>query len=191
MKPRFFTSQAAFRKWLDANHDRADELLVGLRKVGAGKAGLTYKQALDEALCFGWIDGVRRTIDDESYSIRFTPRRARSIWSQVNIRRMNELIAAGVVKPEGLRAFEGRDETRTKLYSYENRTRGLDVEYERQFRANAKAWKYFEAQPPWYRRTSSWWVMSAKKEETRARRLATLIDVSAKGEWIAILNRPK
>jgi uncharacterized protein YdeI (YjbR/CyaY-like superfamily) len=191
MKPRFFASKAAFRKWLDANHDRADELLVGLRKVGARKVGLTYKQALDEALCFGWIDGVRRTIDDESYSIRFTPRRARSIWSQVNIRRMNELIAAGVVKPEGLRAFEGRDETRTKLYSYENRTRGLDVEYEQQFRANANAWKYFEAQPPWYRRTSSWWVMSAKKEETRSRRFATLIDVSAKGEWIAVLKRPK
>jgi uncharacterized protein YdeI (YjbR/CyaY-like superfamily) len=190
MKPRFFASQAAFRKWLDANHNRADELLVGLRKVGTGKVGLTYKQAVDEALCVGWIDGVRRTIDDESYSIRFTPRRARSIWSQVNIRRMNELIAAGVVNPEGLRAFESRDEARTKLYSYENRTRGLDVEYEQQFRANAKAWKYFEAQPPWYRRTSSWWVMSAKKEETRARRLATLIDVSANGEWIALLKRP-
>jgi len=189
MKPRFFASQAAFRKWLDANHDRADELLVGLRKVGTGKVGLTYKQSVDEALCAGWIDGVRRSIDDESYSIRFTPRRARSIWSAVNIRRMHELIALDLVKPEGMRAFEARDEARTKLYSYENRTRGLNADYEAQFRANAKAWQYFEAQPPWYRHTSSWWVMSAKKEETRARRLATLIDVSAKGEWIASLKR--
>jgi uncharacterized protein YdeI (YjbR/CyaY-like superfamily) len=190
MKPRFFASQAAFRKWLDANHDRADELLVGFHKVDSGKGGLTYKEALDEALCTGWIDGVRRRIDDDSYSIRFTARRANSIWSQVNIRRMDELIAMNAVKPEGLRAFEARDPERTKRYSYEVRNRGLSAEYEQQFRSNQNAWSYFAAQPPWYRRTSSWWVMSAKKEETRARRLATLVELSAKGEWIPALRRP-
>jgi uncharacterized protein YdeI (YjbR/CyaY-like superfamily) len=191
MKPRFFTSQAAFRKWLDANHERATELLVGLWKVDSERGGLTYKQALDEALCAGWIDAVRRRIDDESYSIRFTPRKAKSYWSEVNVRRMKELIAEGVVKPEGLRAFEARDPGKTKQYSYEERTRPLAPEYEHQFRANRKAWTYFESEAPWYRRTASWWVMSAKREETRARRLAELIERSAKGLRLAQLPAKK
>jgi uncharacterized protein YdeI (YjbR/CyaY-like superfamily) len=190
MTPRFFASQAAFRKWLDANHDRKTELLVGFWKTDSGKGGLTYKGSVDEALCAGWIDGVRKRIDDESYSIRFTPRKKKSIWSQVNIRRMNELIADGVVKPEGLRHFEARDEKLTKRYSYEERMRPLDAAYEQEFRKNKAGWTYFEAQPPWYRRAASWWVMQAKKEETRTRRLATLIERSAEGVWIGPLKRP-
>jgi uncharacterized protein YdeI (YjbR/CyaY-like superfamily) len=191
MKPRFFTSQAAFRKWLDANHERATELRVGLWKVDSERGGLTYKQALDEALCAGWIDAVRRRIDDKSYSIRFTPRKAKSYWSEVNVRRMEQLIADGVVKPEGLRAFEARDPEKTKQYSYEERTRPLAPEYEQQFRANRKAWTYFESEAPWYRRTASWWVMSAKREETRARRLAELIERSAKARRLAQLPAKK
>ena len=185
MKPTFFAKPEEFRRWLKRNHETADELLVGYWKKGSGKPSMTWPQSVDEALSFGWIDGVRRRIDDESYSIRFTPRRRGSIWSAVNIKRVAELKKLGRMSPAGLRAFEARDEKKSAIYSYENRPRELAPEYETRFRANKKAWQYWSTQPPGYRRQLTYWVMEAKKEETRERRLAQLIDDSAHGRRIA------
>ena len=179
MKPTFFATPADFRRWLERNHEKADELLVGFWKKGSGKRSITWPESVDEALSFGWIDGVRRRIDDESYSIRFTPRRRGSIWSAVNIKRANELSKLGRMAPAGLRAFEARDEKKSAIYSYENRPRDLAPEYEKRFRANKKAWEFWTAQPPGYRRLATYWIMEAKKEETRKRRLRQLIDDSA------------
>lgn len=186
MNPIFFPTPADFRAWLEANHATAGELLVGFYKKGSGRPSITWPESVDQALCFGWIDGVRRRVDDESYTIRFTPRRRGSTWSLVNTRRALELIEEGLMQPAGLAAFEARDPARTDEYSYENRPQGLDSPYEAQFRANAAAWAYWEAQPPHYRRGAAHWVMSAKREETRQRRLATLIADSAAGRWIAV-----
>ena len=187
MKPTFFAAPADFRKWLERHHDAADELLVGFYKKGSGRPSITWQESVDEALCFGWIDGIRRTIDDESYSIRFTPRRARSVWSSVNIKRAEELTKLGRMHPAGLRAFEARDPARSRIYSFEQRREAqkLAPEYQAKLEANKKAWAFFQSQPPYYQRTTSWWVMSAKKEETRLKRLATLIEDSAKGRRIA------
>lgn len=186
MKPRFFKSQAEFRSWLEENHDQAKELLVGFYKKGSGKGGITYSQALDEALCFGWIDGVRKSLDDASYTIRFTPRKPGSIWSAVNIEHVRRLTESRLMKEPGLRAFQERDPEKSKLYSYEQRTTvSLEPIYEERFKANDKAWSFFQAQPPWYRRVTQWWIMSAKKEETRARRLAALVESSERGERLA------
>lgn len=190
-KPTFVASQAEFRKWLEKNHDRVTELWVGLQKTGSSQPGLNYKQALDEALCFGWIDGVRKSIDDSRWTIRFTPRKPRSIWSAVNIKRVGELKKLGLMKPSGLAAFEGRDEKRMGLYSFEQAPHDLAPEYEKQFRANKKAWAFYESQAPWYRRTAQHWVMTAKKEETRLKRLAVLIESSAKGKRAPPFARPK
>jgi uncharacterized protein YdeI (YjbR/CyaY-like superfamily) len=150
---------------------------------------MTWPQSVDQALCYGWIDGIRRRIDDESYSIRFTPRRAGSHWSEVNTRRAQELIAEGLMQPAGLAAFEARDVAKTAEYSYEARSRGLDEAYETQLRANEAAWAYWQAQPAHYRRGAAHWVMSAKREETRLRRLAALIEDSAAGRWIGVYQR--
>ena len=185
MSATFFESPGEFRKWLKANHAHAAELLLGLHKKGAGRAGLSYAEALDEALCFGWIDGVRKTVDGDSYTIRFTPRQPRSKWSTVNTKRAEELIALGCMQPAGLRAFQARDTAQAQLYSYEARSRPLAEPYADQLQANPKAWAYFQAQAPSYQRTASWWVMSAKKEETRLRRLATLIADSEAGRRLA------
>jgi uncharacterized protein YdeI (YjbR/CyaY-like superfamily) len=192
VKPTFFPTPAAFRKWLEKNHDKVPELLVGFYKKRSGKPSITWPESVDEALCFGWIDGIRRTIDDESYSIRFTPRRQRSIWSAVNLKRMAELTKLGRVHPAGLRVFEARDPKRSYAYSFEQRTEGqkLAPEYQAKLEANKNAWAFFEAQPPYYQRTTSWWVMSAKKEETRLNRLATLIDDSARGRRIGPMAPP-
>lgn len=189
MNPVFFPSPADFRAWLDANHATAAELLVGYYKVGTGRASMTWPESVDQALCYGWIDGVRRRIDDESYMIRFTPRRRGSNWSLVNIRRALELIEQGLMQPAGLAAFEARSLARTDEYSYESRPQGLDEAYEAEFRAAAAAWAYWEAQPPHYRKGAAHWVMSAKREETRRKRLATLIADSAAGRWIALYRR--
>jgi uncharacterized protein YdeI (YjbR/CyaY-like superfamily) len=190
VKPTFFATQAAFRAWLEAHHETADELLVGFHKKGSGKPSMTWPESVDEALCFGWIDGVRRTIDEVRYTIRFTPRRERSRWSDVNIRRAKELVRAGLMRPAGLRAFEKRDESEA-AYSYEQRQAAeLDAESERAFRANAAAWRYFQSRPPWYVRAATHWVTSAKKEETRRSRLATLIDDCAHERLIKPLRRP-
>jgi uncharacterized protein YdeI (YjbR/CyaY-like superfamily) len=185
----YFETSAHFRAWLEANHATADELLVGFYKKGSGRPSITWPESVDQALCYGWIDGVRRRVDDESYTIRFTPRRRGSNWSLVNVRRVMELSEQGLMKPAGLAAFEARDPAKEDEYSYENRPQGLDSPYEAQFRANAAAWAYWEAQPPHYRRGSAHWVMSAKREETRQKRLTTLIEDSASGQWIALYRR--
>ena len=182
MKPRFFESAAAFRQWLEKNHDKVSELLVGFHKRGSGRPSITWPESVDQALCFGWIDGIRRRMDDESYTIRFTPRRPRSIWSAVNIRRVKELIKLGLMQPAGLRAFEKRSEEKSRIYSYEREHASLTPQYEKRFRANKKAWKFFNEQPAGYRRLTAYYVISAKQEETRARRLATLINASARGK---------
>jgi uncharacterized protein YdeI (YjbR/CyaY-like superfamily) len=177
--PIFFKSPGEYRKWLERNHDRAKELWIGFWKKSTGKATLTWQECVDESLCFGWIDGVRKSIDADSYKQRLTPRRPTSIWSKVNIGRVGELTAAGRMRPPGLTAFEKRD--RTKAYSFEqDRDQvGLGPEQEAQFRKNGKAWEFFQAQPPYYRRLAGWWIMSAKKDETRQRRLAVLMSDSA------------
>jgi uncharacterized protein YdeI (YjbR/CyaY-like superfamily) len=189
--PTFFATPALFRAWLDRHHDTKTELWVGFYKKGSGKPSITWPEAVDEALCVGWIDGVRKRLDDESYVNRFTPRMPKSHWSLVNVKRVEELSAAGRMRPAGLEAFERRSETRTGLASYERTGEAkLDAAHERRFRADAKAWKWFETQAAWYRRTTIHWVESAKKEETRLRRLETLIADSKRGRPVPPLTRP-
>jgi uncharacterized protein YdeI (YjbR/CyaY-like superfamily) len=184
-RPRFFATPEAFRVWLEEHHESETELLVGFYKRDSGKPSITWPESVDEGLCFGWIDGVRKGIDEVSYTIRFTPRKARSNWSAINVKRIAELTALGRVRPAGLAAFEKRAAERTGIYSYENRKSAvLDKSAEQQFRRNKKAWAYFQAQAPSYRNLAIWWVVSAKKEETRRSRLATLISDSALGRKI-------
>jgi uncharacterized protein YdeI (YjbR/CyaY-like superfamily) len=190
MDVEFFAAPEAWRAWLAANHDRAAEHWVGFRKKSAGLPTITYAEALDEALCYGWIDGVRKSLDATSYTIRFSPRKRGSIWSLVNIKRATELAAEGRLMPPGQRAFAERDEAKAQQYSYEAQTRELDPAYEAEFRANEAAWVFFQAQPAGYTRAAQWWVMSAKQEATRRKRLATLIADSAAGRRIASLTRP-
>ena len=184
-KPKYFATPAAFRAWLEAHHATSTELLVGFYKRGSRKPSITWAESVDEALCFGWIDGVRRSVDDDRYTIRFTPRKARSTWSAVNIKRVAELTKLGRMQPAGMEAFARREEKKSQIYSYEQRNdAAFDDEFERTFRANRRAWEFFQAQPPWYRRTATHWVITAKKEETRRKRLATLIADSAYGRRI-------
>jgi uncharacterized protein YdeI (YjbR/CyaY-like superfamily) len=186
MGPVFFETPDEFRDWLAQHHETAAELLVGFYKRGSGRPSITWPESVDEALCFGWIDGVRRRVDEVSYTIRFTPRRPRSIWSAVNIKRAHELVELGRMRPAGLRAFQARADERSAVYAYEQRqAASLGPELERQFRADEPAWAYFQRQAPSYRQVAIWWVVSAKKEETRQRRLATLIADSAAGRRIA------
>jgi len=184
MKPTFFATPAEFRAWFEANHLSAKELLVGFYKRGSGKPSITWPESVDEALCFGWIDGVRKSIDDDAYTIRFTPRRPRSIWSRVNVAHVERLTQAGRMTKAGLAAFAAREEGRTGVYAFEQRRIELAAEYLRLFRAERRAWEHFQSRPPWYQRTSSHWVMSAKREETRAKRLTILIDCSARKQPI-------
>jgi uncharacterized protein YdeI (YjbR/CyaY-like superfamily) len=186
---RSFASASAFRAWLARHHATATELVVRCRKTGAARPGITYAEALDEALCFGWIDGVRRSVDGDTFSVRFSPRKPRSTWSRVNVAHVERLIREGRMAEPGLAAFAARGDRRTGVYSFEQRSVELSREYTSAFRANGRAWAYFQKQPPWYRRTSSHWVMSAKREDTRARRLATLIAYSAQHEPIPPLAR--
>jgi uncharacterized protein YdeI (YjbR/CyaY-like superfamily) len=188
--PIFFATPDDFRAWLEANGADAAEVWVGFFKKGARQTGITWPESVDQALCFGWIDGVRKSIDDERYMIRFTPRRAGSIWSAVNVRRAEELTAAGLMRPAGAAAFARRSEARTGVYSHEQgKTVELGDELEAIFRANPTAWAFFEAQPAWYRRTAAWWVVSAKRDDTRRKRLATLIEASASGQTLHQLDR--
>lgn len=172
----FFATAADFRAWLEKHHESASELVVGFRKVGSGMASMTWSESVDEALCFGWIDGVRRRIDDTSYSIRFTPRRRGSNWSAVNLEKVKSLIAEGRMRPAGLRAYESRDEKKCEVYSFE---RERPAELERTellvFRKNKPAWAYFQSTPPGYRKTILHWIVSAKRPETRSRRFAQLV----------------
>ena len=191
MDPTFFATPSEFRAWLEENHARIPELSVGFYKTGSGRPSITWPEAVDQALCFGWIDGARRGIDDVSYKIRFTPRKTRSFWSAVNIKRVGELAALGQMTTAGTRAFEQRAGERSGVYSYEqSKTVRLDDAYELRFRANEQAWSFFTSQPPWYQRAAIWWVVSAKREETRLRRLAALIEDSERGRTVGPLTRP-
>lgn len=187
----FFPSAAALREWLEANHDKAQELWIGFYKKSAGETGLTYPEAVDEALCYGWIDGIRKKLDDTRYVNRFTPRKRSSNWSAVNIKRVGELIEMGRMQPPGLKAFQERDERRSQQYSFENEQQTLPAEYETTFKTNESAWEFFQSQAPYYKRTAIWWVVSAKQEATRQKRLALLIEHSAKGERLPMFARPK
>jgi uncharacterized protein YdeI (YjbR/CyaY-like superfamily) len=191
MRPTFFPTPETFRAWLAANHTRAGEILVGFHKVATGKPSLTWPQSVDQALCFGWIDGVRRSLGPEGYTIRFTPRRARSIWSAVNTKRFAELRKLGLVTAAGDAAFAQRRAARSGVYSFEQKKRvRLPAADAKVFRANRKAWTFFRARPPWYQRAAIWWVVSAKKAATRDRRLRALIADSAAGRTIGPLTRP-
>jgi uncharacterized protein YdeI (YjbR/CyaY-like superfamily) len=189
MKPTFFATPPEFRRWLERHHDSATELWVGLHKKGAGTPSITWPQAVDEALCFGWIDGIRKTVDGDSYMIRFTPRKPDSIWSAVNTKRARELIELGVMRPAGLEAFARRDEAKTARYSYERAEASLGDEYEEEMKKDGRAWEFFQSQPPSYRRLAAFYVVSAKREETRRRRLERLIRDSAAGVRIGILGK--
>jgi uncharacterized protein YdeI (YjbR/CyaY-like superfamily) len=190
MKPLFFPTAADFRRWLAANGHTNAELVVGFYKRTCGKPSITWPESVDEALCFGWIDGVRHSLNAECYTIRFTPRKAKSQWSAVNIKRVAELKRSGRMTAAGMKAFEGATDQPRK-YAYEQRqAAAFDAKSERRFRANKPAWDYFQSKPPWYRRIATFWVISAKKEETRERRLATLIDDSANSRPIKGLSRP-
>lgn len=192
MKPRFFSAPDLFRKWLAEHGLHSQQLWVGFHKRNSGKPSITWPEAVDAALCFGWIDGVRRSLGDSSYTIRFTPRKPTSTWSAVNIRRVEELTRAGLMQPAGLNAFQQRKQEKSKIYSYEQRQAArLSSAQERRFRASKKAWEFFQRQPPWYRRVATFWVVSAKKDETRESRLARLIEDSTSGRTIRPLTRPK
>lgn len=184
LKPTFFKTPSDLRRWFEKHHDKEQELLVGFYKKDSSKASITWPESVDEALCFGWIDGIRRSVDEISYTIRFTPRRARSVWSAVNIKRVGELATQGQMKAAGLTAFAARKENRSGIYSYEQRTAELPEPYSRLVKKNMVAWEFFESQPPSYRKAANWWVLSAKKEETRLSRLDKLIDYSAKRQTI-------
>jgi len=184
MEPTYFATAAELRRWLEQHHSTAPELLVGFHKKGSGLASIDWPQARDEALCFGWIDGVRRSLGEHDYTIRFTPRREGSVWSKVNVARFEALKAEGRMTATGERAFEAGRENRSH-YSYESDARDLAPEETRRFRANKAAWADWEKRPPGYRKVVLHWVTSAKRPETRARRLATLIEDSAAGRKIA------
>lgn len=188
--PRTFATPAKLRAWFEKNHATKTELWIKYYKVASGKKGVVYREALDEALCFGWIDGQAKGIDESSYMQRWTPRKKGSYWSAVNIRKAEALIAAGRMAPAGLAAFEARDASAALRYSFENRPRDLPREAAAEMRRNPAAWAFWSAQPPSYRRAATWFVVSAKKEETKARRLAQLVACSAKGERIPQLVSP-
>jgi uncharacterized protein YdeI (YjbR/CyaY-like superfamily) len=191
MKIEFFESPSTFRSWLQAHHAAATELWVGFYKKSSGKPSMTWPESVKEALCFGWIDGLRKNIDDSSYKIRFSPRKASSIWSAVNIKIVGELLREGLMKPAGLKAFEARKENKSGIYSYEQRSHTLPDHYAKKLKKNKAAWTFFQAQAPSYRKAVNWWVVSAKKEETRLKRLNILIEDSAGGRTIAGWIRPK
>jgi len=190
MKPTFFETPAAFRRWLKPHHKAERELWVGFHKKSSGRPSITWPESVDEALCFGWIDGVRKALDAHSYVIRFTPRKPDSAWSTVNTRRAQALIESGRMQPAGLRALKARDPEKSGVYSFEQRKNAtLSAQQEERFRANTAAWRFFESQPPGYRKTAVFWVVSAKQEATRLRRLDTLIADSEAGRRIALLRR--
>ena len=184
MNPKFFKTPSALRKWLEAHHATAKELWVGFYKKGTGRPSITWPESVDEALCFGWIDGLRKSIDEESYKIRFSPRKQTSIWSAVNTNRATELIKEGLMQPVGLKAFKARKENRSGIYAYEQRSAELVQPYAGQLKSNKAAWEFFQSRPAWYRKQINWWIVSAKKEETRLKRLKKLIEESAAGRRI-------
>jgi len=190
-QPNFFATPSHWRAWLEKHHADIDELWVGFYKRDSGRPSITWPDSVDAALCFGWIDGVRHSIDEISYKIRFTPRKPRSTWSAINIKRVKEMTKLGLMHPAGLAAFDKRQDDRSAIYAYEQRkTAKFPPAWEKQFRANSKAWTYFQSKPSWYRRTSTYWVISAKREETKLKRLKILIECSQQGKAIPSLGRP-
>lgn len=181
MSPKFFSHAKLFRTWLVKNHQSKTELIVGYYKKDSGIASMSWPESVDEALCFGWIDGIRRRIDETSYSIRFTPRKKSSVWSKINIGRAEVMIAEGLMTPAGQAAFDARVERRSGIYSYEQRPVELEEHYAAQLKLNKAAWKFYQSQPPSYRKAVNWWICSAKQEATRLRRLQQLIEDSADG----------
>jgi uncharacterized protein YdeI (YjbR/CyaY-like superfamily) len=179
VNPKFFKTPAAFNKWLAANHAKSKELWVGFYNKKSGQPSITWPESVDEALCFGWIDGVRKNVDEDSYKIRFTPRKPASVWSAVNIRKVAKLIKEDRMHAAGMKAFAARKENRSGIYAYEQRSAELVEPYLGELKQNKAAWKFFEVQPPSYRKVMNWWVVSAKQEETRLRRLGKLIEASA------------
>lgn len=189
MEPKFFENGEAFRAWLEEHHATETELQVGFHKRGSGNGGITWSEAVDEALCYGWIDGVMSPIDDASYALRFTPRKPNSTWSAVNLAKVSRLVEEGRMREPGMRAHERRTEARSRTYSHEQAEIAFPAEMLSRFREHPDAWRFFETQAPWYQRAATWWVISAKREETRQRRLATLIEDSANGRRIRSLDR--
>ena len=189
MKPKFFVSADKLREWYLKNHDKQQELVIGFYKVGSGKKSIAYQEAVDEALAFGWIDGIRNSIDDISYSNRFTPRKKNSIWSQINIKRVEMLKESGRMHEAGWKVFMDRNPKRTNLYSFEQKDLKLAPAYEKIFKANKKAWSYFLSKPPSYKKPCIHWIMSAKQEETRIRRLTKLIHLSGEETTLPQLTR--
>lgn len=188
--PVFFKSANELRKWFQKNYGKATELWIGFYNARSGKKGVTYKEAVDEALCFGWIDGIRKNLDEESYVNRFTPRKKNSIWSNINTKRIKELMEEGRMHSSGLEAFNKRVEEKAGIYSFEQDSHKLPGAFEKKFKANKKAWKHFTSKAPWYQRTSIHWVMSAKQEATQLKRLETLMKDSENEKTIAPLTRP-
>jgi uncharacterized protein YdeI (YjbR/CyaY-like superfamily) len=191
VKATFFADRSELRQWLKENHRKARELWVGYYKQGSGKANFTWSESVDEALCYGWIDGIRKTIDEASYTIRLTPRKPNSNWSAINIKKVEELTRRRLMRAAGVKAFAKRREESSSRYSYEQQTVELEKKYERKFKTHAKAWKFFQSLTPSTKRPSIWWVVSAKKEETRRRRLDILIHSSKNGQEIPPLRRNK
>jgi len=189
MKVIHFKTPAEFRKWFAKHHATERELWVGYWKKETGKPSMTWPESVDEALCYGWIDGIRKGIDDTTYTIRFTPRKAQSTWSAINIRRAQELIGERRMRAAGLKAFEARTENRSGIYSYEQRKEELDEQYAKELKRNKPAWKFYQSQPASYRRAANWWVVSAKKEETRLKRLGKLIEDSTAARTIPQFTR--
>ena len=184
MEPIFFTSQAEFREWLERNHETAAELIVGYYKVKTGKPSMTWSESVDQALCFGWIDGVGRSLGDESHSVRFTPRRPKSIWSSINIAKIEKLIKEGLMKPAGIAAFAKRDEKRSSIYSHESKPKELSPEFEKLFKDDPNAWEFFNKQAPSYIRMCIFSIMTAKQEKTKLSRLEKLIAASRDGKRV-------
>jgi uncharacterized protein YdeI (YjbR/CyaY-like superfamily) len=180
MTPIFFISPAAFRAWLEENHNHEKEVLVGFYKVASGKQNMTWSQSVDEAICFGWIDGIRKSVDDISYCIRFTPRNPSSIWSAVNIKKVEELTRQGLMQPAGIKAFSNRNEEKSKIYSFESGNKAFTDRYVSLFKSNKKAWEFFTKQAPSYQKTTIHWIMSAKQEATQLSRLEKTIAESLK-----------
>lgn len=191
IQPTFFETQWDFRKWLEENHDKSTELFVGFYKVNSGKQNMTWSQSVDQAICFGWIDGVRKSIDNDSYFIRFTPRKPKSIWSTVNIKKVEELTKQGLMKPLGLAAFNFREESKSGIYTYENEEVKLSADFETKFKANRKAWDFFQTLPPSYHKSAINWIMTAKQETVSLKRLDELIRDSEAGRRIKRLNYKK
>ncbi len=187
--PIFFAGAEEWRAWLTENHAGESEVLVGLYKKASGRGGMNWSEAVDEALCFGWIDGIRSRVDEDSTSLRFTPRKARSTWSAVNIAKAEQLIASGRMQPAGLRAFEARTEENSRIYAFEQGEVELPPEALERLKADRQAWSYWSSRPPGYRRIAAWWVISAKRSQTRERRLATLIEDCAAGRLIKSQRR--